>query len=145
MKARLLSQDSMSEKVVLDSSILIDDLRTGCHSQRIASLHGVVRTSSVVLAELWRGATSSVDRQILQALQRSHPILTPTEKNWLESGRILAKIYADKGYEPKKLRDLHFDVLIALTARSCGAQLITSNRADFELIREYREFEMEVW
>jgi predicted nucleic acid-binding protein len=135
----------MSEKVVLDSSILIDDLRTGCHSQRIASLHGVVRTSSVVLAELWRGATSSVDRQILQALQRSHPILTPTEKNWLESGRILAKIYADKGYEPKKLRDLHFDVLIALTARSCGAQLITSNRADFELIREYREFEMEVW
>jgi hypothetical protein len=22
--------------------------------------------------------------------------------NWLESGRILAKIFADKGYEPKK-------------------------------------------
>jgi len=25
----------------------------------------------------------------------------------------MAKIYADKGYEPKKLRDLHFDMLIA--------------------------------
>ena len=45
------------------------------------------------------------------------------EKNWLESGRILVKIYADKGYEPKKLRDLHFDVLIALTAHSHGAKL----------------------
>lgn len=135
----------MSEIVVFDTSILIDDLRTGCHSQRIAGLYGVVRTSSVVLAELWRGATSPVDRQILQSLERSHPILTPTEKNWLESGRILAKIYAEKGFEPKKLRDLHFDVLIALTVRSYGAKLITSNRADFELIREYRKFQLEVW
>jgi predicted nucleic acid-binding protein len=86
-----------------------------------------------------------VDREVVQELERSHLILTLTEKNWLESGRILAKIYADKGYEPKKLRDLHFDVLIALTARSHGARLITSNRAGFELIREYREFELEVW
>jgi predicted nucleic acid-binding protein len=135
----------MSEIVVFDTSVLIDDLRTGCHSRRIASLQGAVRTSSVVLAELWRGATSLVDRQIVQALERSRPILTPTEKNWLESGRILAKICTDKGFEPKKLRDLHFDVLIALTVRSYGATLITSNRADFELIREYREFQLEVW
>jgi predicted nucleic acid-binding protein len=43
-----------------------------------------------------------------------------------------------------KLRDLHFDVLIALTLRTNGAQLIT-NHADFELIREYRDFGLEVW
>ena len=135
----------MSNLIVFDSSVLIDQIRTNRHHDRIENLAGVVRNSAVVFAELWRGATSSVDRQILQALERSHPILTPTEKNWLESGRILAKIYADKGYEPKKLRNLHFDVLIALTVRSHGAQLITSNRADFELIREYREFELEVW
>jgi predicted nucleic acid-binding protein len=36
-------------------------------------------------------------------------------------------------------------VLIALTARNYGAKLITSNRADFELIREYRDFNLEVW
>jgi predicted nucleic acid-binding protein len=52
---------------------------------------------------------------------------------------------SDKGVEPHKLRELHVDVLIALTARSCGAKLITSNRTDFELIREYRDFELEVW
>jgi predicted nucleic acid-binding protein len=51
----------------------------------------------------------------------------------------------DHGFESKKLRDLHFDVLIALTARTHGARLITSNRADFELIREYRNFKLEVW
>jgi hypothetical protein len=51
----------------------------------------------------------------------------------------------DQGFEPRKLRDLHFDVLIALTARSYGAKLITSNRADFELIRNYKKFELEIW
>jgi predicted nucleic acid-binding protein len=43
------------------------------------------------------------------------------------------------------LHDFHFDVLIVLTARIHGARLITSNRADFELIREYRDFKLEVW
>jgi predicted nucleic acid-binding protein len=135
----------MSEILIFDSSILVDDLRSGCHKQRIAGLSGIVRLSSVVLAELWRGVTSAVDREILQALERSRPILTPTEKNWMESGQILAKMQRAKGFEPHKLRDLHFDVLIALTARSHGAKLITSNRVDFELIREYREFELGVW
>ena len=82
---------------------------------------------------------------MLQSLERNHPILTPTRNNWLESGQILSRILADKGFEASKLRDLHFDVLIALTARSHGAQVITSNRADFELIREYRDFRLEVW
>ena len=135
----------MSNLIVFDSSVLIDQIRTNCYLDRMLNLTGVVRNSAVVLAELWRGANTPVDRQVIQELEERHPILTPTEKNWLESGRILAKIFADKGYEPKKLRDLHFDVLIALTARSHCAKLITSNRADFELIREYREFELEVW
>ena len=61
------------------------------------------------------------------------------------SGRILARIRDKRGFVPGKLRDLHFDVLIALTVRAHGARLITSNRADFELIREYRDFKLEVW
>ena len=78
-------------------------------------------------------------------MEKNHRILAPTANNWLESGHLLAKIREDTGFEPRKLRDLHFDVLIALTARSHGARLITSNRADFELIREYRDFKLEVW
>jgi predicted nucleic acid-binding protein len=131
--------------VIFDSSILVDDLRTGCHSQRIAALDELVRTSAVVLAELWRGAITDREDTFLSALERRYPIFSPTEKNWLDSGKILARIQADRGFEARKLRELHFDVLIALTARSHGAKLITSNRVDFELIREYREFELEVW
>jgi len=57
----------------------------------------------------------------------------------------LAKIRADRGFEPHKLRDLHSDVLIALTARSHGARLITTNRTDSELINRYRQMKLEVW
>jgi predicted nucleic acid-binding protein len=71
--------------------------------------------------------------------------LTPSEKNRLESGQILMRIQRDRGFQPNKPRDLHFDVLIALTGRAHGARLITSNRDDFELIREYRVFRLEVW
>jgi predicted nucleic acid-binding protein len=135
----------MNEIVLFDTSVLIDNQRTACHSERIAACPGRIRNSAVVLAELWRGATLAAERRFLQALQASRPVLTPTEKNWLESGVILAAIRADKGFEPAKLRDLHFDLLIALTARSHGATLITSNRADFALIQEYLEFKLEVW
>jgi len=131
--------------VIFDSSIIIDDLRSPRHRERLRSVVGAVRTSSVVLAELWRGAHTPSDRKFLTALAKNHPVLTPTQKNWLESGEILSRIHADYGFAPHKLRDLHFDVLIALTARSHGARLITTNRTDFELISHYREIKLEVW
>jgi len=131
--------------VIFDSSIFIDDLRTGCHARHFASLDDLVRTSSVVLAELWRGATTQAEQLFLRELERRFPVFAPTEKNWLESGQILLKMQRDHGFEGRKLRDLHFDVLIALTARTNGATLITANRDDFELIRRYRSFKLEVW
>jgi predicted nucleic acid-binding protein len=135
----------MSDIVVFDTSVLVDELRTGRHRNRIESLKGLIRTSSVVLAELWRGVSTPAERFFLRSLARNHPVFTPTAANWLESGEILAGIPADHGFAPTKLRDLHFDVLIALTARSNGALLITTNRMDFELVIEYREFNLEVW
>ena len=92
----------------------------------------------------WSDFTAA-EQKVDARIAEDHPVLTPTTNNWLESGRLLSKIRADRGLEAHKLRDLHFDVLIALTVRAHGARLITSNRADFELIREYRGFELEVW
>ena len=88
--------------VIFDTSVMVDHLRTGRHQERIDSLTGLVRTSSVVLAELWRGATKSQEHKFLEALTRK-----------------------SSKFGPDKLRDLHFDVLIALTARSHGALLVT--------------------
>jgi len=135
----------MSDLIIFDTSVLVDDLRTGKHRERIENVSGLIRSSSVVLAELWRGAVTSADREFLRAMGKNHAILTPTEGNWLESGQILARLRAEREYTSDKLRDLHFDVLIALTARSHGARLITSNHADFEAIRRYCKFQLEVW
>ena len=135
----------MSEVAVFDTSVLIDQLRANRHLDRILSLQFVIRNCSIVIAELRRGASSPVDRKVVDALAKNHPILTPTERDWLDSGHVLAKIREDKGFAAQKLRDLHFDVLIALTVRSHGARLITSNGADFELIRRYRDFKLVVW
>jgi predicted nucleic acid-binding protein len=135
----------MSEIVIFDTSVLVDEARTGRHRRRIETVGGLVRTSSVVLAELLRGVIEAAEQKFLRALARNHPILTPTQENWLESGEILANIRADYGFQPHKLRDLHFDVLIALTACSHRARLITTNRTDFELINRYRKFQLEVW
>lgn len=137
--------DTMSSLVVFDTSIFIDHLRTGRHQQKIADVMGLVRNSAVVLAELRRGATKPSEQEFVERLARNHPILTPTENNWLESGRLLSKIRADKGFHGEKLRDLHFDLLIALTARSAGARLVTSDRADFQLIARYRGLQLEIW
>lgn len=139
------STATVSEIVVFDTSVLIDGLRSGQHQQRIQSVSGLIRVSSVVLAELWRGATRPAEREFLRALARNHPILTPTENNWLESGQILAKMRSDLGLTPDKVRNLHFDVLIALTARSYGATVITSDRDDFQLVSRYRKFKFQVW
>jgi predicted nucleic acid-binding protein len=135
----------MSDLIIFDTSVLVDQLRTDSHRRRIETLSGLIRNSAVVMAELWRGVVTPADREAVLALGRNHPTLTPTERNWLESGEILARMRADRRFAPHKLRDLHFDVLIALTARSNGARLITSNRADFEMINNYRKLQLEIW
>jgi len=134
-----------SRMIVFDTSIFIDHLRTNKFEDHFKSLKGLIRNSAVVLSELSRGATKETEIHFIKMLAKNHPILTPTEKNWSESGAILSKIYKKTGFLPEKLRSLHFDVLIALTARSYGATVITSNRADFEIIGKFKPFRFEVW
>ena len=64
---------AMSEWIlcIFDSSVLIDDLRTGRHQQRIQSVTALIRTSSVVLAELWRGANNTGRAEIPAGVGRT--------------------------------------------------------------------------
>ncbi len=52
---------------------------------------------------------------------------------------------AKKGYDPKRLRELAFDTLIALTTRDSGATLITCNREDFTEIGKHVAFKAIFW
>jgi predicted nucleic acid-binding protein len=40
---------------------------------------------------------------------------------------------------------LAIDVLIALTARNYGITIITLNKTDFEIIKSYKDFHLEIW
>jgi predicted nucleic acid-binding protein len=71
-------------------------------------------------------------------------IINPTPSNWIEAGRILNEFKRRYGFGYRKLRDLVNDTLIAMSARSSGATVITNNGDDFEIIRKLKHFNLVV-
>jgi len=130
---------------LLDTSVLVDLFRARKNEDRIHDLQTIVIASSVVLSELLRGARNKTERALIERIASTVPVYAPSAADWFESGNLLSQMRADLGFLPEKLRDLHFDVLIALTVRNNQAKLITSNRRDFVMIRQYLSFEMEAW
>lgn len=130
---------------VLDSSVYIENFRTGRFTLALLRSPWIVRCSAVVLHELRRGARTRLELRFVRELARKVLILTPTERHWFKSAEILARIGARKGYDANKLRDLAFDTLIALSARDSGATLITCNREDFAEIGKHLAFKVIFW
>jgi predicted nucleic acid-binding protein len=130
---------------ILDTSVYVDNLRSGRFKQEILDLKFVIRCSAVVLAELSRGARSRPMRRFVDDLAKNLRIIAPNEGEWIRSGHIVNRIAAAKGFDINKTRELHFDVLIALTARRIGAHLITCNVDDFAAIHETLDFNLVCW
>jgi predicted nucleic acid-binding protein len=134
-----------SRVAIVDTSVYVELLRHGRFQDELTALPLLVRNSAVVLSELRRGAMLPRERRWIDELEGNHPVFSPGQAEWRRAGEILGKLRAAQGFEPPKLRDLHWDALIALTARAVGATLITCNRRDFELLRRHERFELEVW
>ena len=130
---------------ILDTSVYINNLRSGRFKQQILDLKFVIRCSAVVLAELSRGARSRAMRRFVDDMAKNLRVIAPNEREWIESGRIVNRIVTAKGYDMHKTRELHFDVLIALTARRIGAYLITCNVDDFTAVHEFLDFNLVCW
>jgi len=130
---------------VLDTSVYIENFRTGRFTLTLLRSPWIVRCSAVVLHELRRGARTSLELRFVGELARKIRTLTPTESHWLESAEILARMRERKTYPASKLRDLAFDTLIALAARDVGAILVTCNREDFAEIGKYVAFRALFW
>ena len=130
---------------VLDTSVYIENFRTGRFTVDLLHSPWVIRHSAVVLHELRRGARTPLELRFVADLARKSRILTPTERHWLQSAELLSLIGRRRGYGVNKLRGLVLDVLIALSAREIGATLITLNRQDFEEIRQYVPFKVRYW
>lgn len=122
-------------KVLLDTNVLIDFLRTGMHTEWVFGGHGtVVRfISAVVLLELRLGADTpkrkkAVDR-IQQAFQSGRTIgLTPSTLD--HAGRLFRAMHGNASGLRDRLAPMN-DMLIALTAREIGATVITNNLLEF--------------
>jgi predicted nucleic acid-binding protein len=130
---------------VLDTSVYIENFRTGRFTQRITESHFLFRGVSVVIHELLRGAKRPEEREFALDLAANLRLYTPTERIWLDSGEVVSRLASTKGYERRKIQELSFDALIALTARSAGATVITLNHHDFEDIQQYRRFRLLCW
>lgn len=126
-----------SNLAILDTSVYIENFRTGRFEDRLTRSPWLVRVSAVVLHELRRGARTLLERRFAEDLRRNARVITPTEGDWFRSGEIVARLRSQRGYEADKLRGLAFDALIALCARSIGAVVITCDRADFADLKRY--------
>jgi predicted nucleic acid-binding protein len=133
------------ELAVINTSVYIENFRTGRFTQRIDESQFLFRGISVVIHELLRGARRPEEREFALDLAANLRLYTPTERIWLDSGEIVARIAVTKGYERRKIQELSFDVLIALTARAIGATVITLNGQDFMDIQQYRRFRLISW
>lgn len=130
---------------IIDTSVYVDNHRYGRFEAQLLTLPYLVRLSAVVLAELARGAHSREATRFVDDLARNVSTIAPGDADWLRSGVIVRALTARHGFDPNKLREIHFDVLIALTARRLGAHLITCNARDFQRIRGVLAFKLICW
>lgn len=114
------------------------------HYSAIVQQH-IVRYSSVVLNEFLRGAHDTRSQKIARELTQlaSSKIVVPSERHWLQCGKISQKILKGKKMSREEVGLLQNDILIAFSVREIGGTLLTLDRADFELIGRYVSFDRE--
>ncbi|MBI4714654.1 MAG: PIN domain-containing protein [Nitrospirae bacterium] len=136
------------QKLLIDTCLWIDWINRGLHEDLLLGGNTIKYMSSIVLMELYAGAHTRRDRDPVNRLMRTfrgtRRIVVPTAENYGKAGQILADLRTGRGFEIKKMPGLANDVLIALTARTMGAAVVTSNRRDFEAIRKLCPFHLRV-
>jgi predicted nucleic acid-binding protein len=96
----------------------------------------IVRHSAIVLSELRRGARFRESQRLVAKLFDLAKIQwEPSAADWREAGKLVRDVGDKQGWEINKRREFQNDALIALTARRFGATIVTTNFADFDLLR----------
>jgi predicted nucleic acid-binding protein len=138
------------QPVVFDSSIYIVALRMGENATlalRRWAPESPVWLSSVVLEELYAGVNNR-DRHVLERLERDFDkakrILVPNLTDWTQTGKVLARLAAEYGYEQIGKGRLTNDALIAMSAARVGVKIITANERDFARLAEFRPFSWQI-
>ena len=134
-------------RLVIDTNVYIDWLNKGRHEDVLFQRDAVKYLSAVVLMELRAGAFRPADRRVLDRLQgtfeRAGRVLAPTRMVFVEAGDTLRRLHA-QGYDSLAGHSIVGDVLIALSARSIGATVVTRNARDYRAIAKVRPFRLSI-
>ena len=134
------------ERIVIDTNVYVDWLNEGQHEAILFQREAVKYLSAVVLMELSAGAFSTRDRRLVRevtsAFAKVGRILVPSVTIYEEAGDVLRRLQESRGYTVASAYGLVNDVLIALSARSIGATVITQNERDFVAIQTIRPFKL---
>jgi predicted nucleic acid-binding protein len=133
-------------RTLLDTNVYVDWLNHGLREEIVLGPGRVRILSAVVLMELRAGASSRRAVNAVDALSRVYAsaqrLVAPSGALYAEAGRVLLQLRKD-GREIRRA-SLVSDALIALTARSLGAAVVTRDAADFSAIRKHCDFALEV-
>lgn len=133
-------------RLVIDTNIYIDWFNEGLHDDILFQRDTVKHLSAVVLMELRAGACSSSDRRLVQRVERAFAkagrILVPSRTVFVEAGDALRRLKADRGFHIETSHSIVADVLIALSARSIGATVVTQNERHYRAIQAVRPFQL---
>ncbi|MGZ3708455.1 MAG: PIN domain-containing protein [Bdellovibrionota bacterium] len=132
------------EAVFFDSNVYINLLRSSEYERRVERfLQGafLYTISKIVLMELWAGAKTKLEENILKQHQREIPLIGFSDDGFILAGQVLQKMAKDQRIEPRTRRRLTWDILIALCAHENSALLVTENESDFRKIQNYVDFE----
>lgn len=133
-------------RFVIDTNIYIDWFNTGRHEDILFQRDTVKHLSAVVLMELRAGAFSPSDRRLVQrvesAFEKAGRILVPSRAVFADAGDALRRLQADRGFRLEASHSIVNDLLIALSARSIGATVITQNERDYQAIQAVRRFQL---
>ena len=134
------------KKIVLDTNVCIDWLNRGLHETVMLGPGFVRYLSAVVVMELRAGVSNRASRDAVDALTRAYRtasrLVAPSSEVFERAGAVLRKLkLAGRNVRDSSLCN---DVLIALTARSIGATVVTANLADFAAIQQVEPFAFEL-
>jgi predicted nucleic acid-binding protein len=136
------------QRVIIDTNVYIDWMNDGQYEAVIFQRDAVKHLSAIVMMELAAGAFSARDRRLVReiylAFGRVGRILAPTVSMYQEAGEVLRKLQDSLGYTLTSAHGLANDVLIALSALSIGAVVITQNDRDFAAIQKIRPFKLSI-
>lgn len=133
-----------AELLFFDSNVYINLLRSFEYEQRIEKfLQGAYLyvVNKIVLMELWAGARTKVEENILELHQQELPLVGLSDDNFITTGQILSKMRGEQQLEPKMRRRLTWDILIALSAKENQAIIVTESENDFKKIQKFVDFE----